>query len=200
MGDKDLAKKLAPRRNAMGYKDPWMATTVGRQASTGSQTRLVGKRMHEGWSYSAEDGYFPGGGNSVTYVTPGQIDGIAARLAYCSVTDMFSMVWDEARTTDMPAKLTKAVCSTSNANWPHTFVIPKYARMEEYKQYAPANHFHMTWNLPVARLQYWMDLANVLSVTPWSDRPAFISGVDRPRPLLHLIAGGEFSAKKALLR
>jgi len=26
----------------------------------------------------------------------------------------------------------------------------------------------MTWNLKPARLQYWMDLANVLSVTPWN--------------------------------
>ncbi len=202
---KTLAKKLGVRapRNAMwatkGFVDGDNSGSASFNwaAKPGSSVKECMKGVV---MPLAEDGYFPGGGNSVTYVTPGQIDGIAARLAYCSVTDMFSMVWDEARTTDMPAKLTKAVCSTSNANWPHTFVIPKYARMEEYKQYAPANHFHMTWNLPVARLQYWMDLANVLSVTPWSDRPAFISGVDRPRPLLHLIAGGEFSAKKALLR
>jgi len=45
----------------------------------------------------------------------------------------------------------------------------------------------MTWNLPVARLQHWMDLAGVSSVTPWAGRPKFIEGVDRPLPLIHLI-------------
>ncbi len=40
----------------------------------------------------------------------------------------------------------------------------------------------MTWNLPVARLQHWMDLVGVLSVTPWAARPKFIEGVDRPQP------------------
>ncbi|NLW87724.1 MAG: hypothetical protein GXY38_12720 [Planctomycetes bacterium] len=148
----------------------------------------------------ADEGYFPGGGNSVTYVSPGGIEGIAARLAYSSINNMFSLVWDEAVTIDMPDKLAQAVCATSNATWPHTFVVPKYARMEEYKQFAPANHFHMTWNLPVARLQHWMDLTNVLDVGPWADRPALISGVDRPAPLLHLLAGGEAAAKAMLSR
>jgi L-fucose isomerase len=62
--------------------------------------------------------------------------------------------------------------------------------MAEYKQYAPANHFHMTWQLKPARLQHWMDMAGVLSVVPWSGRPAMVPGVDRPRPLVHLISGG----------
>lgn len=135
----------------------------------------------------ADEFYFPGGGNSVVFYTPGGIEGIAGRMAYCSVNDRFSMVWDEAFTTDMPEKLAKAVGSTSTPTWPHTFVVPKYADMLEYKQYAPANHFHMTWNLPVARLQHWMDLTGVMSVAPWAARPKFIPGVDRPQPLLHLI-------------
>ena len=84
---------------------------------------------------------------------------------------MFSLVWDEATTVDLPEKLAEAVSHTSNWTWPHTFVVPKYATMAEYKQYAPANHFHVTWGLAPGRLQYWMDLANVLSVTPWSQRP-----------------------------
>jgi L-fucose isomerase len=67
--------------------------------------------------------------------------------------------------------------------------------MVEYKQYPPANHFHMTWDLPVARLQHWMDLTGVLSVTPWAARPKFIEGVDRPQPLAHLINGGEDAFK-----
>jgi L-fucose isomerase len=137
----------------------------------------------------ADPGYFPGGGNSVTFMTPAGIDGIAARLTYASTIDRFSMVWDEACTTMMPTKLAQAVANTSTPAWPHTFVVPKYARMSEYKQYAPANHFHMTWNLAVARLQHWMDMTGVNSATPWSDRPGYVEGVDRPLPLLDIIEG-----------
>ena len=123
------------------------------------------------------------------------IEGIAARLAFSGTCGMFSMVWDEAVTVDLPEQLAKAVANTSTPTWPHTWVVPKYATMGEYKQYAPANHFHMTWGLKPARLQYWMDLANVLSVTPWQQRPAYIEGVDRPQPLLYLLNGGEANAK-----
>ena len=139
--------------------------------------------------------YFPGGGNSVSFLSPAGIEGIAARLVYSGLSGMFSLVWDEAQTTSVPDKLCQAMCNLTTPAWPHTFVVPKYASMTEYKQYAPANHFHMTWKLPVARLQYWMDLANVLSVTPWAARPSFIEGVDRPQPLLHLINGGENACK-----
>ncbi len=143
----------------------------------------------------AEDYYFPGGGNSVTFISPGGIHGIAGRMAYSDLTGVFSLIWDEARTVDMPPKLAHAVANTSTPTWPHTWVVPKYASMAEYKQYAPANHFHMTWDLKVARLEHWMDLANVLSVTPWQARPQFIEGVDRPLPLLYLLNGGETATK-----
>jgi len=143
----------------------------------------------------AEDYYFPGGGNSVTFITPAGIDGIAARMAYSALNDRFSLIWDEAATTSMPDELAQAVAHTSNWTWPHTWVVPKYATMTEYKQFAPANHFHMTWRLKPARLQHWMDLTKVLSVAPWAQRPAFIEGVDRPAPLLHLLNGGENAAK-----
>jgi len=138
----------------------------------------------------ADVSYFPGGGNSVTFMTPAGIEGIAARCAYSSATGLFSFVWDEAHTTEVPKELAKAMCELTTPTWPHTFVVPKYASMFEYKQYPPANHFHMNWDLPVARLQHWMDLTGVLSVTPWAGRPAFIEGVDRPQPLIHLINGG----------
>jgi L-fucose isomerase len=143
----------------------------------------------------AELYYFPGGGNSVTFVSPGGIEGIASRLAYSDLSGMFSLVWDEAFTVDLPEALAQAVANSSNVTWPHTWLIPKYASMAEYKQFAPANHFHMTWNLAVARLQYWMDLANVLSVAPWQARPANIEGTDRPTPLLYLLNGGENTTK-----
>ncbi len=143
----------------------------------------------------ADPGYFPGLGNSVTFVSPGGIEGIAARLAYSADTGLFSLVWDEAQTVSLPEKLAQAVCNTSTPTWPHTFVVPKYATMGEYKQYAPANHFHMTWGLKPARLEFWMDLANVLSVTPWGSRPDYVEGIDRPQPLLYLLNGGEFNTK-----
>ncbi len=143
----------------------------------------------------ADEGYFPGGGNSVTFMTPAGIEGIAARCAYSSITGLFSIIWDQAHTTEVPKKLARAMCQLTTPTWPHTFVVPKYASMVEYKQYPPANHFHMTWDLPVARLQHWMDLTGVLSVTPWAGRPAFVEGVDRPQPLIHLINGGQDAFK-----
>ncbi len=143
----------------------------------------------------ADEFYFPGGGNSVTFMTPAGVEGIAARMAFSSTTGLFSMIWDEAHTTSVPQELGKAMCDLTTPTWPHTFVVPKYASMTEYKQYPPANHFHMTWNLPVARLQYWMDMTGVLSVAPWAARPKFIEGTDRPQPLIHLINGGEDNFK-----
>ena len=143
----------------------------------------------------ADAGYFPGGGNSVSFMTPAGIAGIAGRMAYSSSCGKFSLIWDQAGTTEVPAKLSQAMRDLTTWSWPHTFVVPRYASMVEYKQYAPANHFHMTWDLPVARLQHWMDLTGVLSVTPWAARPRFIEGVDRPQPLVHLINGGENSFK-----
>jgi L-fucose isomerase len=143
----------------------------------------------------AEVHYFPGMGNSVTFKSPGGIEGIAGRLAFSALSGMFSLIWDEAVTVEIPDRLAQAVCNASTPTWPHTFITPKHATMGEYKQYAPANHFHMTWNLKTARLQYWMDMANVLSVTPWQDKPAFREGIDRPLPLLFLLNGGETQTK-----
>jgi L-fucose isomerase len=143
----------------------------------------------------ADEGYFPGGGNSVTFLTPAGIEGIAGRMAYSALNNKFSLIWDEAYTTSVPDKLAKTMCGLTNPTWPHTFVVPKYASMVEYKQYAPANHLHMTWGLPVRRLQYWMDLTKTLSVTPWSARPCFVEGTDRPQPLIHLLNAGETACK-----
>ena len=116
----------------------------------------------------------------------GDLKGVAARLIYNAVDHRFGMVWDEAESVKLPAKLAKAMVDLTTWSWPHTFVVPKYASMLEYKQYAPANHFHMTQNLPVARLQHWMDFTGVKSIAPWAARPCFIEGVDRPLPLVKL--------------
>jgi L-fucose isomerase len=148
----------------------------------------------------ADEGYFPGMGNSVTFVSPGGLDGIAGRLTFSSLSGIFSMSWDEATTAEVPAKLAKALGQATTPSWPHTFVVPKYASMYEYKHYPPANHLHMVQGLSPARLEYWMDLNNVLSQAPWSARPKFIEGLDRPTPLLYLANGGEDQAKMMLGR
>ncbi|MCL5408423.1 MAG: hypothetical protein M1135_00125 [Candidatus Omnitrophica bacterium] len=148
----------------------------------------------------AEEFYFPGLGNSVNFISPAGIEGIAGRISYNSLTNTFSLVWDQAQTIDLPEKLSESVCKISTNTWPHTFVVPKYATMFEYKQYAPANHFHMIWSLSPARLQYWMDITNVISVTPWAAKPAFIEEVDRPMPLLYLLNGGETTTKIILAK
>jgi L-fucose isomerase len=189
-----LARKLKVKTTG---KEPWWTRGFVDGNNSGSASlNWAGKRgasaaacMKKVQMPLAQEDYFPGGGNSVTFMTPGGIQGIAARMAYSASTDRFSVVWDEAATVDMPPKLASAVANTSSWNWPHTWVVPKYATMSEYKQYAPANHFHMTWDLVPGRLQHWMDLTGVLSVTPWAERPGFIPGTDRFRPLLHLIDG-----------
>jgi L-fucose isomerase len=196
-----LAKKLSVR---FGTSDVWAQRGFVDGDNSGSASfnwaAMPGASAEECMERvsmpPADPGYFPGGGNSVTFITPGGIQGIASRLAYSGLNNMFSLVWDQAFTVDMPEKLARAVAATSTPTWPHTWVVPQYASMGEYKQYAPANHLHMTWDLPAARLEHWMDLTNVLSVTPWSARPAFVEGVDRPAPLLHLINGGESTAKR----
>ena len=142
--------------------------------------------------------YFPGKGNSVTFTSPGGLSGIAARLTYSSLSGLFGLSWDEAITAEVPAPLAQALCQATNREWPHTFVVPKYATMYEYKHYPPANHFHMVQGLSPARLEYWMDLNNVLSMANWAARPAFVEGVDRPTPLLYLENGGENNAKLML--
>jgi len=146
----------------------------------------------------AEDSYFPGKGNAVHFVTPGGIDGIAGRLTFSSLSGLFSLSWDEATTAEVPQTLATALCQTTTPIWPHTFVVPKYATMGEYKHYPPANHFHMIQGLSPARLEYWMDLNNVLSQSNWAARPAYVEGVDRPTPLLYLANGGENNAKLML--
>jgi len=203
---KNLAKKISLKN--LPQKADWLHKGLIDGNNSGSASfnwagkpsaavkQLMGKIIMPLADYD----YFPGGGNSVTFMTPPGIEGIASRLAYSSISEQFSLIWDQAATTEVPAKLARAMCHLTNPTWPHTFVVPKYATMGEYKQYAPANHFHMTWDLPVARLQHWMDLTGVLSVTPWAARPAYIEDVDRPQPLIYLINGGENIYKQKLRR
>jgi len=203
---KELAKKIGIKE--LNKKAEWLTKGLVDGNNSGSASfdwaALPGtpvKKVMAGVGMPlADPDYFPGGGNSVTFMTPPGIEGIAGRLAYSTTSGLFSVVWDQAHTTEVPTKLAEVMCSLTTPEWPHTFIVPKYATMVEYKQYPPANHLHMTWNLPVARLQHWMDLTGVLNVTPWAARPKFVEGVDRPQPLVHLINGGENTYKQLTAR
>lgn len=147
-------------------------------------------------SFPAVDhGYFQGGGNSCHFKTPGGYSGIAGRIMYSDLSGMFSFSWDEATTAEIDDTIAKEFMSLTDIGWPHTFVMPKYATMNEYKQLPPANHFHMIEGLTPARLEFWMDMTNVLSHSGWTARPKYIEGVDRPTPLLYVANGGEDNAK-----
>ncbi len=207
-----LAKKLgvkliAPRTKGVPQYDWLQKGLVDGNNSGSAAFDWAGKRgasvaeIMKGVSMPLVDpDYFPGGGNSVTFTSPGGLSGIAGRMTYSSLSGMFSLSWDEAVTAEVPEKLSKGLRDLTDRTWPHTFVTPKYASLYEYKHYPPANHLHMVQGLTPARLEYWMDLNNVLSQAPWAARPKFIEGVDRPTPLLYLANGGEDAAKMLLAK
>ena len=148
----------------------------------------------------ADPAYFMGGGNSACFHSPGGIEGIAGRMMYSEISGLFSLSWDEAVTADIPADMRKEFADLTDPTWPHTFLTPKYASMNEYKHFPPANHIHMIEGLRPAVLEYWMDLTNVLSQQAWNARPSYIEGVDRPMPLLYLANGGENNTKLMLAK
>jgi len=159
-------------------------------ASVQSIMRLVSMPL-------ADPGYFPGGGNSVTFVTPGGIEGVAAGLAYCSLSGLFTMIWDQITTALPPEKLARAMCNLTTSTWPHSFLVPRYATMVEYKSgsFRESNHTIAIRGVSPARIEHFTDLTGVQSATPWAARPKFIEGVDREPPLVHLLAGGETQYK-----
>ena len=68
----------------------------------------------------ADTEYFPGGGNSVSFLTPGGIEGIAGRLAYSNASGRFALVWDQAHTTEVPAELSQAMRNLTTWSWPQS--------------------------------------------------------------------------------
>ena len=197
---KALAKKLKislPARAKWVHKGLIDGNNSGSASFNwaGTEKSSVQKLMSRVQMPLADEGYFPGGGNSVTFMTPSGIKALTGRLGYSILTNKFSMMWDTAQTVAVPARLEKAMCNLTNWNWPHTFFVPDYATMTEFKQAAFANHIHMSTGLPPARLQYWMDMTGVFDASNWSARPKYIPGIDRPEPLLYLLNGGEVNCK-----
>ena len=105
---KELAKKLNVKIDEaadMPLKVLSMAIIPVRRRSTGRQSRALVKAIMDGVSMPlADPGYFPGGGNSVTFMTPACIEGIAGRLAYSGLSGKFSLIWDEVHTTSSAGK------------------------------------------------------------------------------------------------
>ena len=141
--------------------------------------------------------YFPGGGFSLGYVSPGGIKGIAGRLAYSDLSGLFTMVQDEVETVELPATLLEKVCRASDYTWPHTLLSFENVPAGLVKTGMPANHLHMVTGLPRRRWQYFSDYANVLNGR-WENALEHVDGLDRPIPVLYRTNGGETAAKLML--
>lgn len=138
--------------------------------------------------------YFPGGGFSTGYISPGGIECQAGRLAYSDLTGMFTMIQGEAESVELPQPIAEAFCHASSYAWPHTWITFKEVPASITKYGCPANHMHMVRNLPTRRWQYFSDYTNVQNFR-WENTPEFTEGKDRMAPMLYRISGGESYAK-----
>ncbi len=142
--------------------------------------------------------YFPGGGFSTGYLSPGGIDCLAGRMAYSEVTGMYSMVCDEAESVTLPEPIAEAFMHASSYTWPHTWLTFKNVPASINKYCCPANHIHMVQKLPRRRWQYFSDYTGILNADWENVEPRFVEGVDRVQPMLYRTAGGETTAKLRL--
>lgn len=147
--------------------------------------------------FKAVEFYFPGGGYSVSYLSPSGIRGLAGRLAYSDLCGLFTMVQDEVRSVELPAALAERVCRASDYTWPHSLLTFDHVPAGLAKVGMPANHFHMVTGLARRRWQHFSDYAGILNYR-WENMPEFTAGVDRPLPMLYRVNGGETTAKLML--
>ena len=138
--------------------------------------------------------YFPGGGFSTGYISPGGIECQAGRLAYSDLTGTFTMIQDEAKSVELPGQIAEAFCHASSYSWPHTWITFDHVPASITKYGCPANHMHMVQNLPRRRWQWFSDFTNIINAR-WENTPAFTEGLDRMEPMLYRISGGETNAK-----
>jgi L-fucose/D-arabinose isomerase len=141
--------------------------------------------------------YFPGGGFSTGYISPGGIACQAGRLAFSDLTGTFTMIQGEAESVELPQPIAEAFCHASSYSWPHTWITFKHVPASITKYGCPANHMHMVRNLPTRRWQYFSDYTNILNFA-WEGTARFTEGVDRMEPMLYRISGGETIAKLRL--
>jgi L-fucose isomerase len=141
--------------------------------------------------------YFPGGGFSTGYISPGGMECQAGRLAYSDLTGTFTMIQDEAKSVDLPMPIAEAFCHASSYSWPHTWITFDHVPASITKYGCPANHMHMVQNLPRRRWQWFSDFTNIMNFK-WEGTADFTEGLDRMEPMLYRISGGEANAKLRL--
>lgn len=134
----------------------------------------------------ADEFYFPGGGNSVTFMTPGDIEMLTGRMWYVQPKDKWLFTWDDAVTCDLPDDLANKLAGLSSPGWPHTWVMFRNFQLELVKHISPANHWHAVWNTDRRRLLYAMDSLGIQNLHA-SKFPSYAPGRDIPPSLLSLI-------------
>jgi len=134
----------------------------------------------------ADKAYFPGGGNSVTFMTPGDIPMLTGRLWYVQPKDKWALTWDDATSRQLPDPLAKKLASLSSPGWPHTWVEFDNFPLPLVKHVSPANHWHAVWNTDRRRLLYALDVFGVQDLHA-SKFPAYRPGHNIPPTLLSLI-------------
>lgn len=144
--------------------------------------------------FKADKDYFPGGGFSVGFVSPGGFCGQAGRLGYSDLTGMYTMIQAEAESQALPPALAERICHASDYSWPHTFLTFDHVPAASAKTGIPANHLHMVTGLPRRRWQHFSDYALILNYR-WENAPEHTPGLDRPQPILWRLNGGETAAK-----
>jgi L-fucose isomerase len=142
--------------------------------------------------------YFPGGGFSTGFLSPGGIECLAGRLAYADLTGMYTMVADEAVSVELPGPIAESFMHASSYTWPHTWLTFKNVPASINKYCCPANHIHMVQKLPKRRWQYFSDYTGILNADWENLEHPFVEGVDRVQPMLFRTAGGETTAKLRL--
>jgi len=170
---------------------PWLERGSIDGDNSGSASLDYGDRW---FLFKADKDYFPGGGFSVSFVSPPGLRGLAGRLAYSDLSGRFTMIQDEAESVELPAPLLERVCHASDYTWPHTFLTFDHVPARVAKMGLPANHLHMAVNLPRRRWQHFSDYALILNFR-WENTPEFTEGLDRPLPMLWRTNGGEVAAK-----
>ncbi len=175
-------------------KEPWFERGFIDGDNSGSASLDYCKKA---FLFKAVEFYFPGGGYSVSYLSPKGLRGMAGRLAYSDLCGLFTMVQDEVRSVELPAALAERVCHASDYTWPHSLLTFDHVPAGLAKVGMPANHFHMVTGLARRRWQHFSDYAGILNYR-WENMPEFTEGVDRPLPMLYRVNGGETTAKLML--
>lgn len=175
-------------------REPWMQRGFIDGNNSGSASLDFAEKHY---LFKAVEHYFPGFGFSVAFVSPKGIRGMVGRLAYSDLSGMFTMVQGEAESQELPPALTERVCHASDYSWPHTFLTFDHIPSSYAKIGMPANHIHMTTDLPRRRWQHFSDYSLILN-HKWENAAEYAEGLDRPLPMLWRLNGGETAAKMAL--